>query len=136
MTGSFRSGGIDRMNLTEQKRKQNAALYKCTFVVILLSRFCLRMRYLRNIQEKADKDLCIILILMAIAFFVFIVYGNAGRGIWKDLSIDIWLHFILQVLLQFGLTGTGCVIVMLYRKEYFRNDGPLNCAFYRQMSCP
>ncbi len=79
MTGSFRSGGIDRMNLTEQKRKQNAALYKCTFVVILLSRFCLKMRYLRNIQEKADKDLCIILILM-------VLHGKLGNGTDRNLT--------------------------------------------------
>ena len=60
---------------------------------------------------------------------VFIFYGNAIMGFCKNLSVNIWLRFIPLMLIQFGIAGLGCVIVMLYRKERFRNYGLIKPRF-------
>ena len=78
---------------------------------------------LPDTARKADRDLNIIVISMAIPLIIFIFYGDAIIAFSKDRSISLWLRFLPLMLIQFGLTGLGCVIVMLYRKESFRNYG-------------
>ena len=79
--------------------------------------------------KKADKDLNIILISMAIPLVLFIVFGNAIMEFCKDISVNIWARFIPLMLIQFGLAGFGCVIIMLYRKEHFRDYGLIKPRF-------
>lgn len=84
---------------------------------------------LSETAKKADKDLNIILISMAIPLIVFIFYKDDIMGFCKDLSVNIWLRFIPLMLIQFGLAGLGCVIIMLYRKEHFRDYGLVKLRF-------
>lgn len=84
---------------------------------------------LSETAKKADKDLNIILISMVIPLILFIFYGNAIMGFCKDLSVNIWLRFIPLMLIQFGLAGLGCVIIMLYRKEHFQDYGLVKLRF-------
>ncbi len=81
--------------------------------------------------KKADKDLNIILISMAIPLILFIFRGTAIMGFCKDLSVNIWLRFMPLMLIQFGLAGFGCVIVMIYRKEHFRDYGLVKPRFLK-----
>ena len=84
---------------------------------------------LSETAKKADKDLNIILISMAIPLVLFIVFGNAIMEFCKDISVNIWARFIPLMLIQFGLAGFGCVIIMLYRKEHFRDYGLIKPRF-------
>ena len=84
---------------------------------------------LSETAKKADKDLNIILISMAIPLVLFIVFGNAIMEFCKDKSVNIWARFIPLMLIQFGLAGFGCVIIMLYRKEHFRDYGLIKPRF-------
>ena len=84
---------------------------------------------LSETAKKADKDLNIILISMAIPLVLFIVFGNAIMEFCKDMSVNIWARFIPLMLIQFGLAGFGCVIIMLYRKEHFRDYGLIKPRF-------
>ncbi len=84
---------------------------------------------LTETAKKADKDLNIILISMVIPLILFIFFGNAIMRFGKDLSINIWLRFIPIMLIQFGLAGLGCVIIMIYRKEHFRDYGLVKTNF-------
>ena len=84
---------------------------------------------LSETAKKADEDLNIILISMVIPLILFIFYGNAIMGFCKDLSVNIWLRFIPLMLIQFGLAGLGCVIIMLYRKEHFQDYGLVKLRF-------
>ena len=84
---------------------------------------------LSETAKKADKDLNIILISMAIPLVLFIVFGNAIMEFCKDISINIWARFIPLMLIQFGLAGFGCVIIMLYRKEHFWDYGLIKPRF-------
>lgn len=84
---------------------------------------------LSETAKKADKDLNIILISMAIPLIVLIFYKDDIMGFCKDLSVNIWLRFIPLMLIQFGLAGLGCVIIMLYRKEHFRDYGLVKLRF-------
>lgn len=86
---------------------------------------------LTETAKKADKDLNIILISMAVPLIIFVIYGNAIMDYCKDTSVNIWLRFIPLILIQFGLAGLGCVIVMLYRKEKFRDYGLIKPSFLR-----
>lgn len=79
--------------------------------------------------KKADKDLNIILISMAIPLILFMIYRNPIMGFCNDLSVNIWLRFIPLMLIQFGIAGLGCVIIMLYRKEHFRDYGLVKTHF-------
>jgi hypothetical protein len=88
-------------------------------------------KQLSETAKKADKDLNIILISMAVPLLIFIFYGNAIMDFCKDTSNNIWLRFIPLMLIQFGLAGFGCVIVMLYRKEHFRDYGLVKSGFLR-----
>ena len=81
---------------------------------------------LSETAKKADKDLNIILISMAIPLIIFLFYGNVIMGFCKDLSVNIWLRFIPLMLIQFGLAGLGCVIIMLHRKEHLQEQTPTN----------
>lgn len=84
---------------------------------------------LSETAKKADKDLNIILISMAIPLVLFIVFGNAIMEFCKDISVNIWARFIPLMLIQFGLAGFGSVIIMLYRKEHFRDYGLIKPRF-------
>lgn len=66
---------------------------------------------------------------MAIPLIVLIFYKDDIMGFCKDLSVNIWLRFIPLMLIQFGLAGLGCVIIMLYRKEHFRDYGLVKLRF-------
>jgi len=104
----FASGGIGEMDKQRQKDMK---------------------KELSETAKKADKDLNIILISMAIPLVLFIVFGNAIMEFCKDKSVNIWARFIPLMLIQFGLAGFGCVIIMLYRKEHFRDYGLIKPRF-------
>jgi hypothetical protein len=88
-------------------------------------------KQLSETAKKAEKDLNIILISMAVPLVIFIFYGNAIMDFCKDTSNNIWLRFTPLMLIQFGLAGLGCVIVMLYRREHFRDYGLVKSGFLK-----
>lgn len=88
-------------------------------------------KQLSETAKKADRDLNIILISMAVPLVIFIFYGKAIMDFCKDTSNNIWLRFIPLMLIQFGLAGLGCVIVMLYRREHFRDYGLVKPGFIK-----
>lgn len=74
-------------------------------------------------QSKVNKDLLIIAIASLISLVIFLGFGNPIIEFARNSDANIWLRGLPVVVLQFGLAGLGCTIVILYRKEKLRDYG-------------
>lgn len=74
-------------------------------------------------QKSADKDLNIILFFTLIPLIIYLIFGKSIIIFAKTGDVNIWLRFIPISLLQFGLAGLGSLIVIIYRKEKFKEYG-------------
>lgn len=74
-------------------------------------------------QKKVDKDLNIILVASLIPLIFFVHFGHKFGEFVKNTDINIWKRFFSSALLQFSLAGLGSSIVMIYRKEKFKDYG-------------
>ena len=86
-------------------------------------------KQLSETAKRADKDLNIILVSLALPLIIFLCFKNSIISYGTDSSVNIWLRFLPLTLIQFGLAGLGSLIVMLYRKERFRDYGFIKKGF-------
>ena len=73
--------------------------------------------------KKAKNDLIIIFFATLIPLIIYLFFENVWNIHGRDESINFWLRFWLISLSAYGLTGLGCTIVFIYRKERFKDYG-------------
>lgn len=83
----------------------------------------MKRKELSHNQKSADKDLNIILFFTLIPLIIYLIFGKSIIIFAKTGDVNIWLRFIPISLLQFGLAGLGSLIVIIYRKEKFKEYG-------------
>lgn len=74
-------------------------------------------------MKQNKKDLLIIFLSCLIPVILYIMFENSIMEFAKNSNNNIWIRTAPIILIQFGMGGLGWIIVMLYRKEKFKDYG-------------
>lgn len=74
-------------------------------------------------QKKADIDLYIIIAITVPVLMIYMAFQNQISAFAKNPEVHVLLRTLVMACMQFGVAGLGMTIVMLLRKESFRDYG-------------
>lgn len=100
--------GMNKINYVPAVRKKGGIMIKSN---------------LTTEQKKADTDLWIIIIISVFVLSLYLLYQKDIIVAMKDTQIPVLFRVSLGAPIQFGLAGSGVVLVMLKRKESFYSYG-------------
>ena len=83
-----------------------------------------------DFQKKSAKDLLVIAIATIIPLVIYLFFENEWKVLARNEDVNIWLRYFPIVMLAYGLSGLGCTIVMIYRKELFSLYGLVRKGFF------
>ena len=76
-------------------------------------------------QKEADSDLNIIVILTILSFIGYILFQKQILDFSHQTEFSIWIRLLFLATLQFCVTGLGTSVVMIRRKESWKQYGLL-----------
>ena len=97
-----------------------------TFIILIIKYKVgvkLKKKELSIKQKEAKKDLKIILFTSLIPVLIYCFLGNKIMNFAKTSSANVWIKCLPIMLIQFGMSGLGIIIVLLYRKEKLKDYG-------------
>lgn len=74
-------------------------------------------------QKEADQDLNIISLLTVFPLFIFLIFQSQIMRMIEEPSFSIWLRLLFLAAFQFSIAGLGSSLVMILRRENWRNYG-------------
>ena len=76
-------------------------------------------------QKEADSDLNIIAILTILSFIGYILFQKQILDFSHQTEFPVWIRLLFLATLQFCVTGLGTSVVMIRRKESWKQYGLL-----------
>ena len=87
------------------------------------------MTELSPLQKKADQDLNSIAILTILPLISYLFFREQLLDFTRQLSVSIWLRLLVLAACQFCVAGLGTSVVMIRRKESWKEYGLLTQHF-------
>ena len=84
-------------------------------------------------QIKAKKDLKIIFLSLLIPVILYVIFEGSIMDFVKTSSLNVWIKCLPIILIQFGMSGLGILIVIFYRKEKLKEYGLIRKNFFKTL---
>ena len=84
-------------------------------------------------QIKAKKDLIIIFLSLLIPVILYVIFEGSIMDFVKTSSLNVWIKCLPIILIQFGMSGLGILIVIFYRKEKLKEYGLIRKNFFKTL---
>lgn len=84
-------------------------------------------------QKSAKKDLKVIFLSLLIPVILYVAYEGSIMDFVKTSNLNVWIKCLPIILIQFGMSGLGILIVMYYRKEKLQEYGLVRKSFFKTL---